>query len=79
MKGKIKAMTCLITMRSETYSHKGVRALRENGIPSSITKLDPELSKKGCSYGIKFDCRHRAVVQRVLSDNKIPYSDIRSL
>lgn len=72
-------MTCLMTLRSETSSQRARKVLFERGIAVSVLKLDGEYAKKGCTYGIKFDCRSKAVVESILSDNKIPYSDIRSL
>lgn len=72
-------MTCLITLKSQTYSMKAQKILYENGISASVTKLDGEYAKKGCAYGIKFDCRNRIIVKRLLQDKNIQYSDIRSI
>ena len=72
-------MTCLITMRSETYALRAERVLKSRGINSKKVKLDGEYSSRGCSYGIQLDCRNRAVVLSVLNEMSLPYSDIRSL
>lgn len=72
-------MKCLITLRSQTYALKAQRILQQKGVPSSVIKLDAEYTKKGCSYGITFDCRNRAVVKTILQEYSLPYSDIRTL
>lgn len=72
-------MYVTITMRSETYARKAMRILSQNRIACSIVRLDGELAKKGCSYGVKIDGRARAVSIKLLSDNNIPYSDVRMI
>ena len=72
-------MTCLITMRSETYALRAERVLKGRGISAKKIKLDGEYSVRGCSYGIQLDCRNRAVALSVLSEVGLPYSDVRSL
>ena len=75
----VKTMTCLITMRSETYALRAERVLKGRGISAKKIKLDGEYSVRGCSYGIQLDCRNRAVALSVLSEVGLPYSDVRSL
>lgn len=70
---------CLITLRSETYSQRAGKLLRESRIQSSVVRLGGEYSSKGCGHGVRFDCRDRSEVLRILKDNGIPYSDIRTL
>lgn len=72
-------MTCLITMRSETYALRAERVLKSRGIAAKKIKLDGEYSSRGCSYGIQLDCRNRAVALSVLNEINLPYSDIRRL
>ena len=75
----VKTMTCLITMRSETYALRAERVLKGRGISAKKIKLDGEYSSRGCSYGIQLDCRNRAVALSVLNEINLPYSDFRSL
>ena len=72
-------MNCLITMRSETYSRRAEKTLREKGIRAEITRLDGEYAKKGCGYGIRLDCRSKAAALGILNAAGIPYSDLRML
>ena len=72
-------LNCLITMRSETYSQKAGKLLREGGIENGIVKLCNEYTQKGCGHGIKIDCRMRQYALKLLKENGIPYSDFRQL
>ncbi len=72
-------MTCLITMRSETYALRAERVLMSRGIMAKKVKLEHEYSSRGCSYGIQLDCRNRAVALSVMNEINLPYSDVRSL
>lgn len=72
-------MTCLITMRSETYALRAERVLKNRGIAAKKVKLDGEYTSRGCSYGIQIDSRNRAVALSVLNEMSLPYSDVRSV
>ena len=72
-------MTCLITMRSETYALRAERILKGRGISAKKIKLDGEYSSRGCSYGIQLDCRSRAVALSVLNEAGLPISDVRTI
>ncbi len=67
---------CLITLKSATFAMKAKKILSENSILSSIVKLDSEYTGKGCSHGIRVDCRHKARAEHLLKENSVPYSDI---
>lgn len=68
---------CLLTLRSATYAMRAQAILVKNGIGARTVKLDGEFSSKGCTHGIRFDCRSRGTVERLLQENGISYSDIR--
>ncbi len=70
--------SCLITLKSSTYSMKAQLLLSKNSIPSKQVKLDGEYRGRGCTHGIRIDCRHRRQVEKLLRDNGVPYSDIIS-
>ena len=70
---------CIITLRSETYSQRAGKLLRENGIQSSVVRLGGEYSANGCGHGVKFDCKSKAQVVRLMKENGIPFSDIKAL
>ena len=67
---------CFASLKSMTYAIKAKKALSQNNINSEIIKLDPSLSKKGCLYGIKFDCTNYYAVESILNSNNVKYSQI---
>ena len=58
---------------------KAQRVLSERGVWLNAVKLGSEYAAKGCTHGIRFDCRDRRTVERVLRENRIPYSDIKTV
>ncbi len=70
---------CLITLRSVTDSMKAKRLLERQGIAAQTVKLDGDYIGRGCTHGIRLDCRHTSQVSRLLTDNNISYSAIKPL
>ena len=78
MKGWFKKMAnCLITLRSFTYSMKAQRLLDEKGIAAQTVKLDGDYLGRGCTHGVRIDCRYTGHAERLLKEYGIPYSDIK--
>lgn len=73
---KIKMSNCLITFRSATYSMKAQLALSRAGIAARAVKLDPEYSGRGCTHGLRIDCRMRRRTESILRESGIPYSAV---
>ena len=71
-----KMSNCLVTLRSPTYAMKAQMLLGRGGIQVIPVKLGGEYAVGGCTHGIRFDCRDRAQVVRILRDNSIPYSKV---
>ncbi len=69
--------TCLITLRSVTYSMKAKRLFDEKGIPADPVKLDGEYTRRGCTHGVRIDCRRVSYAERVLRENGVPYSAVK--
>ena len=74
---QIMAM-CLITLRSATYSLKAQKLFDEKGIASRTVKLDGDYAGKGCTHGIRIDCRSVPYAKRLMTEYGIPYSDIKT-
>ena len=64
---KIYNQGCTAEFISMTQAQKAQRALATAVIPSEIVKLSSNENHKGCTYGIKFDCRQINNVKAVLS------------
>lgn len=58
---------CTAAADSLTYAMKAQRALADIGIGCDIVKLDPSQAKRGCEYGVSFDCTRTDEVRRTLS------------
>ena len=67
---------CFASLRSMTAALKAKKALIEAYIDCEIIKLEPNMTKKGCAYGIKFDCMNIYSVENVLNDKNVKYSEI---
>ena len=57
---------CTAALSSLTYAIKAERILAELGVSSRVVKLDASVSRRGCEYGISFDCRDLPHVKTAL-------------
>jgi hypothetical protein len=53
-----------------------MRALAHSGINSCIVKIDPNLTKRGCSFAISYDCAYTERVKKIFNNKAIDYGDI---
>ena len=74
-----KRMNCVASMRSMTYAMKAKRAFWEKGINCEITSLSPDLTRHGCAYGVKFDCRYESAVRALLNSIGLRFSELIAL
>ncbi len=70
---------CVASLKSMTIAIKAQKALSKENISCEIIRLEPSMTKKGCAYGIKFNCLSLYAVENALNSNKIKYSEIISL
>ena len=57
---------CSAELVSETVAIKAQRVLADLAIPSNVIKVGHPSSRRGCAYGISFDCNHKNNVERAL-------------
>lgn len=57
---------CTAALSSLTYAIKAERILAELGVSARVVKLDASVSRRGCEYGISFDCRDLPYVKTAL-------------
>jgi hypothetical protein len=67
---------CVASLKSMTLSIKAKKILSSIGIDSEIIRLEPQMTHKGCAYGIKFNCINLNSVQDALKSKNLEYSDI---
>ena len=70
---------CAIALKSMTYAIKAKKALNDSFINAEIIKLEPNMTKKGCAYGVQFDCVNYKPVQDALRKASIKYTEIISM
>jgi hypothetical protein len=70
---------CVASVRSMTYAQKAKKALENHLIECEIIKLEPNMTKKGCAYGVKFQCINLYAAKDALDKNSVKYTEIISL
>ena len=68
--------TRILTMTSQTIAVKAKRLLEKNGIYVRIVRPAPNLTPKGCSFGLQIDERLLTAAVKYLEQNDIPYGVI---
>ena len=66
----------IIAVSSVTYAMKGADILQKSGIRRRVTKIKPDKTKKGCTYGIAVDTSDTENAARLLKIGGVPYSEI---
>ncbi len=66
---------CTAAMTSLTYAMKAQRVLSAAGLNSDIVKLDSSRTRRGCAYGLQFDCDQNDRVRRALRDGGVRVRD----
>ncbi len=67
--------SCKIAQSSLTYAMKVKRLLTLHGIAGEVVRLEPWETKKGCGFGVRFDCEHYRKVTSLLQEAGIVYSE----
>ena len=70
---------CLASVKSMTHAIKAKKALNAMYIDANIIKLDANMTKKGCAYGVEFDCVNLYAAENTLIKNRIQYNQIFNL
>lgn len=69
-----------IAFGSVTYAEKGRAVLASHGIPTRITRLDPSLTKKGCTYALMLTgtVPEKETLAELLTRGHVRFSEILS-
>ena len=67
----MKTNYCTAALASLTYAMKAQGVLSAAGFYTDIIKLDPSRSRRGCAYGIQFDCNDSDKVRKALKASGI--------
>ena len=68
--------TRILTIASQTVAMKAKRLLEKNGIYVRMVRPSPNLTPKGCSFGLQIDERLLASAVKYLEQNDIPYGAV---
>ncbi|MBE6673735.1 MAG: DUF3343 domain-containing protein [Ruminococcaceae bacterium] len=67
---------CVIALKSMTYAIKAKKALSDFYIDSEIVRLEPNMTKKGCAYGISFNCVNLDSAKEAFKKWSIRYTEL---
>ncbi len=67
---------CAIALKSMTHALKAKKALDDFYIDSEIIKLEPNMTKKGCAYGVQFNCVNLNSVYDALRKWSVKYTEL---
>ena len=67
---------CVISVKSHTVAERVRRLATAEGRRSEIVSVDPKLTKRGCSVGLRLPCDDVAALKRILEKRRITYGDI---
>ena len=70
---------CVASVRSMTHAQKAKKTLESHLIECEIIRLEPSMTKKGCAYGVKFQCINLYAAKNALDDSSVKYTEIISL
>ncbi len=57
---------CIAATASVNISIKAQNALESGGVPSRIISLPPGATRRGCAYGVEFDCANEQRARTLL-------------
>ena len=64
----------IIAISSVNHALRAEKLLSAKGIPAKLIKLQPEMTKKGCSYGLEINRKDVPAAISYLDSSSIPYS-----
>jgi len=70
---------CVASVRSMTHAQKAKKALSKLLIDCEIIRLEPNMTQKGCAYGVKFQCVNLYAVKDALDKSSVKYTEIISI
>ncbi len=69
-------MESVIAVSSVTYAMKGASLLKMNGIAAQSVRLEANLTRRGCAYGLMVPKNTVKKATQLLARGKIPFSEV---
>lgn len=67
---------CILAMKTQTAAERARRIAVMEKIPVEVVSIDPYITRRGCSIGIRLPCSSVLSFQKMLDRKKIPYGDV---
>ena len=67
---------CILTMKSQTNAERARRAAASIRVDAQVVSVDPNVTRLGCSYGLRLSCASVERVKSVLIKRGIPFGDV---
>lgn len=67
---------CIIAISSINHALRAEKLLHSHSIQCRITKLQPQVTKKGCAYGLEINCKDVPSAITFLNNAGISFSEI---
>ncbi len=65
-----------LALSSATMALKAQNVLSKYSIRSTVVRVDPGMTRRGCSFGIRFDAYNADNARLLLTRNSIKYSEL---
>lgn len=67
---------CILAMKTQTAAERARRIAVMEKISAEVVSIDPSVTRRGCSIGIRLPCAQVSELQEMLDRRKIPYGDV---
>lgn len=67
---------CILAMKTQTSAERARRIAVMEKIDAEVVSIDPSVTRRGCSIGIRLPCSQVTALQEMLDRRKIPYGDV---
>lgn len=67
---------CILAMKTQTAAERARRIAVMEKIPAEVVSIDPSVTRRGCSIGIRMPCSYISAFQKILDRKNITYGDV---
>jgi len=67
---------CIIALKNQTLAERARRAALMDRIEAEVVSVDPSVTRRGCSVGLKIPCEAVEKMKKILDKRKIVYGDV---
>ena len=67
---------CIVSFKTETSAQRAKNTLKSFRINSKVVSVDPNLTKRGCSYGLSFSSSVKNEALAILKSRNIDFGEV---